>query len=85
LAGSHLEALSRFFALEEVRIFSPTPEHRQNFVEDWRPKMPFRLKPVNHPPAAIAGADIVSLVTHSLSPVLDEAWAAPGMHISVSR
>jgi ornithine cyclodeaminase/alanine dehydrogenase-like protein (mu-crystallin family) len=86
LAGSHLEALSRFFALEEVRVFSPTPEHRQNFIEDWRPKMPFRLKVVNHPRDAFAGADIVSLVTNSLSPVLDEAWAQPGMHInSVQR
>jgi ornithine cyclodeaminase/alanine dehydrogenase-like protein (mu-crystallin family) len=86
LAGSHLEALSRFFALEEVRVFSPTMEHRQNFVEDWRPKMPFRLKVVNHPRDAINGADIVSLVTNSLSPVLDEAWAKPGMHInSVQR
>jgi alanine dehydrogenase len=86
LAGSHLEALSRFFTLDEVRVFSPMPEHRQNFVEDWRPKMPFRLKVVNHPRDAITGADIVSLVTNSLSPVLDEAWAKPGMHInSVQR
>ena len=86
LAGSHLEALSRFFALEEVRVFSPTAEHRQNFVEDWRPKMPFRLRPVQHARDAITGADIVSLVTNSLSPVLDETWAQPGMHInSVQR
>ena len=86
LAGSHLEALSRFFALEEVRVFSPTAEHRQNFVEDWRAKMPFRLRPVQHARDAITGADIVSLVTNSLSPVLDETWAQPGMHInSVQR
>lgn len=86
LAGSHLEALSRFFALDEVRVYSPTPEHRQNFLEDWQPKMPFRLKVVSHPRDAIAGADIVSLVTNSLSPVLDETWAQPGMHInSVQR
>ncbi|MSP41329.1 MAG: ornithine cyclodeaminase family protein [Deltaproteobacteria bacterium] len=86
LAGSHLEALSRLFALDEVRVFSPTPEHRQNFLEDWRAKMPFRLNVVSHPRDAIAGADIVSLVTNSLSPVLDEAWAQPGMHInSVQR
>jgi alanine dehydrogenase len=86
LAGSHLEALSRFFALDEVRVFSLTPEHRHNFVEDWQAKMPFRLRAVAHPRDAIAGADIVSLVTNSLSPVLDEAWAQPGMHInSVQR
>jgi len=86
LAGSHLEALSRFFALDEVRIYSPTPEHRRNFLEDWQPKMPFRMKMASHPRDAITGADIVSLVTNSLSPVLDEAWAQPGMHInSVQR
>lgn len=86
LAGSHLEALSRFFALDEVRVFSPTAEHRHNFVEDWQAKMPFRLRAVTHARDAISGADLVSLVTNSLSPVLDEAWAQPGMHInSVQR
>lgn len=86
LAGSHLEALTRFFALEEVRVFSPTATHLREFIDYWRPKVGFRVEAVNHAREAIEGADIVSLVTNSLSPVLDGEWAKAGMHInSVQR
>jgi ornithine cyclodeaminase/alanine dehydrogenase-like protein (mu-crystallin family) len=86
LAGPHLEALTRIYSLEEVKVFSPTEKNRQAFVEHWRAKLDTRIEAVAHARAAIDGAEIVSLVTNSLSPVLEGEWLRPGMHInSVQR
>lgn len=86
LAGPHLEALTRIYSLEEVKVFSPTEKKRQAFVEHWRAKLNVRIEAVAHARAAIQGAEIVSLVTNSLSPVLEGEWLRPGMHInSVQR
>jgi ornithine cyclodeaminase/alanine dehydrogenase-like protein (mu-crystallin family) len=72
--------------LEEVKVFSPTEKNRQAFVEHWRAKLDIRIEAVAHARAAIDGAEIVSLVTNSLSPVLEGEWLRPGMHInSVQR
>jgi alanine dehydrogenase len=86
LAGPHLEALSRIYSLEEVKVYSPSGAHRQSFVNYWRPKLGFPIKAVEKAHEAIKDAHIVSLVTNSLSPVLDGDWLRPGMHVnSVQR
>ncbi len=86
LAGPHLEALARIYSLEEVKVYSPTEEHLRVFVDHWRAKLGVRIEVAAHARAAIEGVDIVSLVTNSLSPVLEGEWLEPGMHInSVQR
>ena len=86
LAGPHLEALSRIYALDEVKVYSPSEEHRKTFVEYWNSKLDLRIKAVKSPREAIEDTQIVSLVTNSLSPVLDGDWLRPGMHVnSVQR
>ncbi len=86
LAGPHLEAQSRIYALEEVKVYSPSEEHRKTFVEYWSTRLEFRIKAVNNPREAIEDTQLVSLVTNSLSPVLDGDWLRPGMHVnSVQR
>ncbi len=86
LAGPHLEALAQIYPLKEVRVYSPTEENRLAFVEHWRAKLGIHIEAVNHARAAIEGVDIVSLVTNSLSPVLEGEWLKPGVHInSVQR
>ncbi len=86
LAGPHLEALSKIYSLEEVKVYSPREEHRKAFVEQWRARLGVQIEAAENAKAAIEGADIVSLVTNSLSPVLEGEWLKPGMHInSVQR
>jgi len=86
LAGPHLEALNRIYSLEEVKVYSPSGAHRESFVDHWRPKLSFPIKAVGNAHEAIKEAHIVSLVTNSLSPVLDGDWLQPGMHVnSVQR
>lgn len=86
LAGPHLEALNCIYTLDEVKVYSPSKEHRQSFVENWRAKLNLRIKAVDSPRAAIDDTQIVSLITNSLSPVLEGDWLRPGMHVnSVQR
>jgi ornithine cyclodeaminase/alanine dehydrogenase-like protein (mu-crystallin family) len=86
LAGPHLEALSRIFILENVKVYSPSEEHRKNFVDYWCSKLGLHIKVVENPYEAIKDTQIISLVTNSLSPVLEGDWLRPGMHVnSVQR
>ena len=86
LAGPHLEALARIYDLDEVKVYSPSEKHRASFVEYWKSRLDLRIKNVDDPRVAIEDAEIISLVTNSLSPVLEGDWLRPGMHInSVQR
>jgi alanine dehydrogenase len=86
LAGPHLQALARIYTLDEVTVYSPTERNRERFVDEWKSKLPFLLRSCDDPRTAIENAEIVSLVTNSLSPVLDGNWLRRGMHInSVQR
>jgi alanine dehydrogenase len=86
LAAPHLEALTRNFDLEEIRVYSTSESHRKRFAREWNSNHDVHIKVVESARVAIEDADIVSLVTNSLSPVLEGEWLRPGMHInSVQR
>src|SRR5207247_10381665 len=38
-ASAHLVTLSMVRDLEKVKVFSPTPESRRRFVEEWGPRV----------------------------------------------
>lgn len=81
-ARSHLEALSHVHgdSLRDVRVWSPTLEHRRAFAHD----MSTAARPVvaaDSAQAAVAGADIIALVTASSTPVIDDGWVKDGAHV----
>jgi ornithine cyclodeaminase len=81
-ARSHLEALSHVHgaALRDVRVWSPTPGHRHAFAHE----LTTAARPIvaaDSVEAAVAGADIIALVTASSSPVLDTRWVKDGAHV----
>lgn len=75
-ARSHLDALSRVHALRSVSVWSPTKEHREQFVADTSD-----VRAVDHPGEAVVGADIIVLVTSSSTPVIESGWVKPGAHV----
>lgn len=79
-AHSHLEALSLVRTLSEVRVWSPTPEHRQAFVVRHRDSVT-RLIACDSPADAVAGADLIVTATAARHPVLEGRSVAPGAHI----
>lgn len=75
-AAAHLEALSRLFRFEEVRVWSRTPEHARHFGEEHE----VRVTP--NAETAVRDADIVVTATNAREPVLEGAWLKRGAHVN---
>jgi ornithine cyclodeaminase/alanine dehydrogenase-like protein (mu-crystallin family) len=74
-ARSHVTALRLVRAFDEIRVWSPTTAHAQQFAaEAGGVAMPAE--------AAVRGADVVVTVTGSGEPVLRGAWLAEGAHVN---
>jgi ornithine cyclodeaminase len=80
-ARSHLEALVEVRALVDVRVWSPQAGSRARFVSDMAGRVAVPVRSCDSAEEAVRGADIVVLVTSSPTPVVDDAWVAPGAHV----
>jgi alanine dehydrogenase len=71
--------------IRDVRIYSPTPAHREEVAAGLRPRLPGRpeVRAVRSAREAVDGADVVVTVTNANAPVLDGAWLQPGAHVNV--
>jgi len=76
-ARSHLEALRLTRAFTEIRVWSPTGPHAAKFAAE--AGAPVRA--TASPEEAVTGADVVVLVTASVTPVIADAWISPGTHV----
>lgn len=82
-AQAHLEYLLRVRpGLEEVRVYSPTREHRETFARQWSEKTGKRIVAVDHPKGAVEGCRIVTCATAGFDPCFDGAWLEPGTHVT---
>jgi ornithine cyclodeaminase/alanine dehydrogenase-like protein (mu-crystallin family) len=81
-ASAHLVTLNMVSDLEQIKVFSPTPETRRRFVEEWRGKISPTLVEAASAADAIDGADIVTCTTNSISPLFSGEILQPGMHVS---
>jgi len=89
LLGSGRQARGQLLAvyravpsLERVRVFSPTAEHRTTFAGKMAEWLGIAVEAVDHPRAAVEGADILSLATNSRTTVLESDWVSPGTLIN---
>ncbi len=87
-AARQLEALLTVRPLEEVRVFSRTPESREAFAQAMVTRFgePFgvRIRAVSSADEAVEGADIVSAATTSHTPVFDGRRVQKGAHVNGS-
>lgn len=86
-ASPHLEAMLRARPVDEVRVWSRTPEHAQAFVtresSRWELERPdLRLYVAHGVAEAVSGADIVCTLTGANEPVLRGAWLTAGAHVN---
>jgi ornithine cyclodeaminase/alanine dehydrogenase-like protein (mu-crystallin family) len=75
-AASHVDALRLLREFSEVRVWSPTPAHRERFVAD-RPG----TRCANSAREAVRGADVVVVATSSVTPAIDSEWVSDGAHV----
>jgi ornithine cyclodeaminase/alanine dehydrogenase-like protein (mu-crystallin family) len=85
MARTYAEAIKLVRPIEVMRVFSPTKRNRESFAEEMTEKLDVEVIPVDSPQEAIEGADIVSLTTDSLMPVIKAEWLEPGMHVNNVR
>jgi ornithine cyclodeaminase/alanine dehydrogenase-like protein (mu-crystallin family) len=82
MARTHAAALCAVRPIKHIRVFSPTPSHREKFAEEMRAKLEIDTQAVDAPHRAIENADIVAACTDSKLPVFQEVWVKPGMHLT---
>lgn len=80
-AHSHLEALALVRPLREVRVWSPTPSHREAFAEQAARRSGLKVAAAPSAEAAVGGADLIALVTASRTPVVRSDWVGDGAHV----
>ena len=74
-ARSHVEALRLVRQFEEVRVWSPTREHAEQFAKEIGARSVSAEE-------AVCGADVIVTATNSKTPVLKASWLKPGCHVN---
>src|SRR5262245_47541207 len=80
-ARSHLEALGCVRQLRQVKVWSPSLEHRTAFVDEMRSHCQAPLETAASAREAVADADLIVLATSARTPVVQTEWIADGDHI----
>lgn len=83
-AESHLRLLARVWPLEQVLVYSPTPERRQAFAARMSEELGVSVVAVDRPEEAVADAKVSVLATKATSPVVDgSAFPAGAVVLSI--
>src|SRR4030095_1430918 len=85
MARSYAEAIKQVRPIEVMRVFSPRRANGEACAAEMTAKLDMEVIPVDSPEKALKGADVVSLTTDSLVPVIKASWLEPGMHINNVR
>ncbi len=85
-ARTNLEAVCCVRQIEQVRVFSTTPERRELFAREMSARLSVEITPVDSPQQAVQDADIVVVATNTMGkpdPVAYKGqWMQPGQHIN---
>jgi ornithine cyclodeaminase/alanine dehydrogenase-like protein (mu-crystallin family) len=75
-AASHYEALGAMRAFRDVRVWSPTPAHRERFAAARS-----NVAAARTAEEALRGADVVVVATSSVTPAIQSDWVQDGAHV----
>jgi ornithine cyclodeaminase/alanine dehydrogenase-like protein (mu-crystallin family) len=81
-ASAQAAAMVLVRPIQEIRIYSPTPEKREKLAAELREQLGIRVQAVEDARTAVRGADIVGAATNSLTPVLDADWLQSNAHVT---
>jgi ornithine cyclodeaminase/alanine dehydrogenase len=82
-ARSQLEAVAAVRPVEQVTVYSRSPERRERFAREMSALLGCAVVPVNQPERTIADADILIVATNTAGggPALFGRWLRPGLHV----
>jgi ornithine cyclodeaminase/alanine dehydrogenase-like protein (mu-crystallin family) len=81
-AQTQLAAVAAVRNLTQVKVYSPTTEHRTDFARKMSHQLGREVSTAAEPQEAVDGADIVIAATNSNKPVINGSWLTPGMHVT---
>ncbi len=81
-ARAQLEGALAVRKFAEVRVFSPTEEHREAFARDASARHGVSVDASKSARAAVEGADAVICATSAREPVIDADWVQAGAYVS---
>ncbi|HEV2095171.1 MAG TPA: ornithine cyclodeaminase family protein [Chthoniobacterales bacterium] len=82
--GFQLDAVCAVRTIDEVKVFGRNEARVANFCATMSKKLDVAVRAVKTPREAVAGADIINVMTPSPTPVFDGAWLEPGQHINAA-
>jgi ornithine cyclodeaminase/alanine dehydrogenase-like protein (mu-crystallin family) len=80
-AFAQVEAICAVRPITELRVFSPTIEHRNALARRAETELALDAVAVDEPAHAARNADIVVTITNAAEPVLRSEWIAEGAHV----
>ena len=75
-------ALASVRSLSDIRVYSPSEDHRTTAANALAARLGITVTPVDSAEAAVAGADIVACATNSHGPVLESGLIEEGQHVT---
>jgi ornithine cyclodeaminase len=83
-AETQVLAVSQVRPIDEIRVWSRTREHAEQFCARLGPQLPdARIEPATDDPAELAAwGDIVTVATRAHTPVLQGKWLRPGVLVN---
>lgn len=81
-ARGQLRATATVREFSDVRVYSPTPDHREAFAQAFDAELEADVRPVSSSADALAGADVVITATKASEPVFDGDDLEPGTHVT---
>jgi alanine dehydrogenase len=82
MARTYLESFAAVRPLRQVKVYSPSKEHRQRYAEEMTDRLGLEVIPVNSAEEAVRGSHIVATATDSIAPTFDAAWVELGAHLT---
>lgn len=79
---AQLMGVSEYVDLNQVRIWSKDYALAKKFADQGRDKFRFDFKVYDNPRDCVREADIISTITPSTSPVIEDGWIGQGVHIN---
>jgi len=79
---TQLLAIQEVVSLKEVRVCDARPEAAQTFASEMAVKTRAKIVVVPGVEQCVKGADVVSTITPSRSPIVKSEWVGEGMHLN---
>lgn len=81
-AWAQVEAAMTQLPIRQLRVFSPTPDHRNEFAQRASSTFCIDARPADSARTVVEDSDVLLCSTTSASPVFESAWLRPGVHVT---